>query len=142
MPLHQRKVKVIEFSLGTPAEDFECQVKTWTLTNNSGDPNKLYSQCPDGEAFEETEDDYALELEFYSDWRSDGVSDWLWDHDREDVAFQLDHHPDIPAEHVRWTGTCHIVAPNVGGEARTTEMTSVTLRCIGKPVKTRPSESS
>ena len=132
---HNRKVKIIEFDIdGT---QFECQVQTWNLANNTEDGEKFYSQCPDGEFREDAEPDYALELTFFSDWRSDGISDFLWAHDQETLDFTLDHHPDIVGEHVQWTGQVKVKAPNVGGEARTTEMTEVTIPCIGKPTYTR-----
>jgi hypothetical protein len=133
---HNRKIKVIEFTIdGT---SFECQVQTWNVANNTEDGERYYAQCPDGEFREDAEPDYALELTFFSDWRSDGISDFLTAHDMETVPFQLDHHPDIPAEHVRWAGEVKLRAPNAGGEARTTEMTEVTLPCKGKPVYSRP----
>ena len=62
---------------------------------------------------------------------------WLgidWD---GDVTFQLDHHPDIPSEHVRWTGTLHIKAGGAGGDANATESTSTTFACVGKPAYSR-----
>lgn len=141
MTIHQRRLKVIELSLGTPPISFECQLNSWTLTNNTSDGDKIYTYCPDGEDVEEVEPDWALDLKFYADWRSDGISDFLTAHDQEDAAFVLDHHPDIPEEHVRWTGNVKLKAPNVGGDARTTEATEVTLQCIGKPVYSRPDES-
>lgn len=139
MSIHNRKLKVIELQIG--AVEYQCQLKTWTMANNTEDGEKLYSYCPDGEDREEAEPDYALELEFFADWRTNGISDWLTLHDQENAAFVLDHHPDIPAEHVRWSGTLRVKAPPVGGETRTTEMTSVTLQIIGKPVYSRPEES-
>jgi hypothetical protein len=126
-----RKLKLITFTLG--GNSFECQVKQWNIANNSDDGEKLYAFCPDGEFREEAEPDYALELTFFSDWRSNGVSDYITVNDQQTVAFVLDHHPDIPAEHVRWSGTCKLKAPSVGGEARTTEMTETTAPIIGKP---------
>jgi len=135
MPLHTRKVKLIEFALDSTS--FECQVQAFNVANNTEDGERLYSLCPDGEVFEEAEPDYALELTFYADWRSDGISDFLTAHDGETVAFTFDHHPDIPAEHVQRTGQVKLRAPNLGGEARTTEMTEVTLPCIGKPTYAR-----
>jgi hypothetical protein len=136
--LWQRSLKVIEFTLDSIA--FDCQVQTWNVTNNTQRGEKIYSFCRDGtgETREETVPDYVLDLVFWSDWRSEGISDWLWDNDDETVAFQLDHHPYIVGEHVRWTGECIIIAPTVGGEVKTTEKTTVALPCIGKPVKTRP----
>jgi len=126
-----RKLKLITFTLG--GNSFECQVKQWNIANNSDDGEKLYAFCPDGEFREEAEPDYALELTFFSDWRSNGVSDYITVNDQQTVAFVLDHHPDIPAEHVRWSGNCKLKAPSVGGEARTTEMTETTAPIIGKP---------
>lgn len=135
MAVHNRKVKLITFTLDGTA--FECQVKTWNIANNTDDGERYYTQCPDGEFREDAEPDYALELEFFADWRSNGISDFLWSNDQETVAFVLDHHPDIVGEHVRWTGSVKVKAPNVGGEARTTEMTEVTLPIVGKPTYAR-----
>jgi hypothetical protein len=132
---NSRKLKLIEFSLA--GNRFECQVKTWNIVNNSEDGEKYYAFCPDGEFREVAEPDYALELTFYSDWRLAGVSDYLTSNDQATVAFQLDHYPDIAAEHVRWTGNVKIKAPSVGGDARTTEMTETTLPIIGKPTFVR-----
>lgn len=136
MSLHNRKLKQITFDLG--GTDFECQVSNWQLVNNTEDGQKIYSFCPDGEAIEETDDDWSLTLTVWSDWRSGGISDYLMANDGDDVTFQLDHHPDIALEHVRWTGTVRLKAPNVGGEVKTTETQEVTLQCVGKPVYTRP----
>lgn len=130
-----RKVKLIEFSIGLVA--FECQVQTWNMANNTDDGERFYTQCPNGEFREDAEPDYALELTFFSDWRSAGISDYLTVNDGLRVAFQLDHHPDIVGEHVRWSGFLKVKAPNVGGEARTTEMTEVTLQVEGKPTYSR-----
>jgi hypothetical protein len=139
MTIHSRKIKLIEFSLGTDPADiaFECQVQSWNINNNTEDGEKIYTLCPTGEDEEETDPDYSLSITAYADWRSDGFSDFLWANDGETVAFTLHHHPDIPAEHVSWTGQVKIKAPTVGGEARTTEMTEVELSIIGKPVYAR-----
>ena len=136
MSTHSRKIKIVEFTL--EGNSFECQVKNWKIVNGTGDGERFYAQCPDGEFFEDAEPEYSLELEFFADWRLSGVSDYLVSNDQETVAFQLDHHPDVAAEHVRWTGDVKVKAPDVGGENRTTEMTTVTLPIIGKPVYSRP----
>ena len=131
MTTNHRKLKIITFSLG--GSSWECQVQKWQILNNSDDGEKMYAFCPDGEFREDAEPDWMLELTFYSDWRSGGVSDYLTVNDQQTVLFQLDHYPDIPAEHVRWNGSTKIKAPSVGGDARTTEMTEVSLPIIGKP---------
>lgn len=137
MPNHHRKLKLIEFALGTPPVQFECQLSSWQVVNNTEDGDKRYTFCPDGEYREETDPDYALQLTFDSDWKLNGISDFLQEHDGEESAFTLSHHPDIPEENVTWTGVCVIKAPNVGGDARTTEQQEVTLLCIGKPLYAR-----
>lgn len=144
MAIHKRKIKLVEFSLGTDPSDvaFECQLNTWALNNNTEDGEKIYTLCPTGEDEEETDPDYSIDLTFFADWRSDGISDFLWKHDGQTMALRLEHHPDIPAEHVIWTGNVKIKAPTVGGEARETEMTETTLNFIGKPTYVRGDESS
>lgn len=136
MSIHHRRLKLLELSID--AVQFECQLRSWKVNNDTDDGDTVYTFCPDGEDREEVDDAYSLELAFFADWRSGGISDFLWDNDGEVVDFQLDHHPDIPGEHVRWTGQLHVKAPSVGGEARTTEVTEVTLQIIGRPTKTRP----
>lgn len=135
MAAHNRRLKTITFSLG--ATQFECQLSSWVLQNNTEDGERMFTFCPDGEFREEADDDYALELKFFSDWRSAGISHFLVTNDQLNAAFVLDHLPGIVGEQVRWTGTVKVKAPNVGGEVRTTEVTEVTLQCIGKPVYTR-----
>lgn len=136
MSIHQRRLKLIQFTLG--GEAFECQVRTWNLDPGEEDGERIYTYCPDGEDVEETDTDPSLSLTFFSDWRSGGVSDYLWTHRGQKVAFQLDHHPDIPGEHVRWTGTVKIKAPAVGGDARTTEVSEITLQVIKLNPMERP----
>ena len=131
MTAHSLKLKVITFTLA--GVSFECQVKTWKMVNNSGDGERMYTFCVDGEFVEDTEPDYSLELTFFSDWRSNGVSDFLVVNDLATVAFVLDHHPDVALEHVRWSGSCKVKAPDVGGDVRTTEITEAKMQCIGKP---------
>lgn len=132
-----RKLKVITFSLAGNA--FECQLKDWKMNNNTPDGERFYTYCgpSGGEFYEEAEPAYALDLKFFSNWRLNGISDYLTVNDQQIVAFVLDHHPDIVGEYVRWSGTLKIKAPPVGGEARTTEMTEVTLPVVGKPAYTR-----
>jgi hypothetical protein len=139
MTVLNRKLKFVTFTLSGTA--FQCQLSDWTLENNSDDGDKRYTYCgppeSDGEFREETEPDFALTLKFFSDWRAGGISDFLWLNDDTDALFVLDHHPDIVGEHVRWSGTVRIKAPNVGGEARTTEVTECTLQIIGMPTYAR-----
>ncbi|MGA6164306.1 hypothetical protein [Amycolatopsis magusensis] len=135
MAIHQKRLKVIEFTIdGT---SFECQVNSWSLDPGIEDGDRLYSFCPDGEAVEETDPEPTLEIKFFSDWRSGGISDYLWAHNGEVADFVLNHHPNIAGEHVKWTGQLYIKPGPVGGEARETEFTEVTFQCVGLPVYER-----
>lgn len=135
MPLHQRKIKLITFALDS--ETFECQIRSWMLNNNTSDGEVIYTLCPDGESREEVDPDWSIDLTFLDDWRENGISDYLTVNDGELATVTIDHHPDIPAEHVRWTGEVKLRAPSVGGEARATEQHDITLPCTGKPVYSR-----
>lgn len=136
MPAHNRRLKTIIFDLD--GAEYQCQVKTWKLDAGEQDGDRMYSFCEDGDFIEETDTEPVLELTFYSDWRSAGISDWLWTNRGRDVEFQLDHHPAIALEHVRWNGTVKIKSPSVGGEARETEVSEVSLQVIGEPEYSRP----
>lgn len=129
MSVHHRKLKQIQFAIGTI--NFECQVQTWNLDPGVGEGERMYAQCPQGEFIEEPTPEGTLELTFYADYRSDGISDFLWKNSGTTADFTLDHHPDIPEEHVQWTGRVRLAAPPTGGDARTTETTEVTLQILG-----------
>lgn len=136
MTVHTRKHKQIIFDLA--GVQYQCQVKNWNMNNNTPDGDKLYALCPDGETQEETDPDWSLDVEFYSDWRVNGISDYLALNNGVDVNFQVDQHPQVPAEHVFWTGNLRIKSPSVGGEARATETQKVTFKIKGEPVYSRP----
>lgn len=131
MTIHNRRLKTITFTLG--GTSFECQVREWNLDPGEEDGDMLYSFCPTGEDREETDPEPTLEVTFFSDWRSGGISDYLWTNGGQTVGYVLDHHPDIPEEHTRFSGQLKIKRPAVGGEARTTEVSEVTFALVGLP---------
>jgi hypothetical protein len=134
--VHTQRLKIVTFTIA--GVDFSCQLNSWTLLNNTVDGIKSFSFCGDSSEFRTpTDNDWALQLKFWSDWRSGGISEYLITNIRAVAAFQLDHHPDIVGEHVRWTGNCVIKGPSVGGDVRTVEETSVTLLILGLPTYTR-----
>lgn len=135
MTAHNVRLKVITFALGV--SQFECQVKTWKLTNKTPTGQQQYTFCPTGVFREQTTADWELALTFFSDWTVNGISDFLYANDQTDQTFQLDHHPDIALEHVRWNGTVRVVAPDVGGAYGDTEESTVTLGVFGTPVYAR-----
>lgn len=132
MPAHGSKLKVITLTID--GENYECQLRAWTLDPGIPDGDRLFTFCPDGEVVDDGETNPTLQLTFLADWRVAGISRVLTENSGSQVAFQLDHHPDIPAEWVRWTGTVKLKAPPVGGEARAMELTEITLLIIGDPV--------
>lgn len=129
MPVLQRRLKLITLTIGSSA--FECQLNSWKLDPGTKDGDRKYTYCPDGMFISETDDEPTLELKFFSDWRSAGISDYLWANENVVAAFVLDHHPEIVGEHVRWTGSVLIKPPPVGGDARDTEVTEITLQVVG-----------
>lgn len=132
MTAHNRRLKVITFELDSV--EYQAQVTSWTMNNNTEDGDKVFTYAIDGEFREDADEDYSLDLKFLADWRASGISTYLTENDKEIVDFALDHHPNIPAEHVRWSGQLTVKAPPAGGDVRTTEMTEITLQVIGKPV--------
>jgi hypothetical protein len=129
MTVQQRRLKLINFTIG--ATSFDCQINSWKLDPGVKDGNRMYTFCPDGQFIEETDDEPSLELKFFSDWRSGGISDFLWANPNTVANFTLDHHPEIVGEHVRWAGQVFIKPAPVGGEARVTELTEITLQIVG-----------
>lgn len=138
---HHRKLKVLTLDIG--GTEFQVQCSKAQIVNNTDDGEIFYTFGNDGDddstSFVEAADpSYALDLRFYSDWRSAGISDYLWDNDGNTVAFQLDLNPDLPAEHVIWNGEVNIKSPNPGGEVRAQDITEIVLQCPRRPVKSRP----
>jgi hypothetical protein len=134
--VHSRRLKLIVFTLN--GVDQTVQLNEWQILNNTVDGTKRFSYAGSPSEFRtETDNDYALQLKFFADWRAGGISDYLWNNSRAYAGFVLDHMPDVVGEHVRWSGTCVIKAPTVGGDLRTIEETSVTLLILGVPTFTR-----
>ena len=136
MVAHNRKLKQITFDIG--GAEFSAQCTTWQVVNNSNTGDKQFTYAPDGEFTEEADPDYSLTAAFFADWRSNGISDFLWAHDGETVTFRIDHHPSVPLEHVRWDGSLTVKAPSAGGDVRTTEVTEIEFAIVGKPLYSRP----
>src|SRR5258706_5028341 len=135
MVAQNRKLTQITFSLEDT--EYQAQLSSLTLNNNTNDATVFYVFEPGEEFAEPADPSWSMDVSFYADWRSDGIADFLMAHDEEDVAFVLDHHPDIPGEHVRRAGTFHLQAPNEGGDGRTPEAISTTLTFVGEHVYSR-----
>lgn len=128
--VHHRRLKRIEFSFALDDEapaQFECQINTWELDPGEQDGDRRYTFCPDGEFEEETDSEPQLTLGFFADWRSEGISDFLWTNRGKVADVEIVHHPDTPEETVTFAGKVRLKAPPVGGDARTTEEQEITL---------------
>ncbi len=139
-PTHNR-IKQIKFSLtadGGTATQYECQIRSWTLTPPQDDGDTIYTQCPDGEFVEDVDPNWTLAITFLSDWTDGGLSDFLALNAGDAADFVLDHHPDIADQHVQWSGTVKLKAPPAGGDARAREEQTVTMKCVGEPSYSRP----
>lgn len=136
MSLKVRRLKVITLTIG--GVSVECQLNSWTLDPGVQDGDRLYSYCPDGEDVSETDSEPTLQVKTYSKWTAGGFEDFLWANRGTVVAFELNHHPDILGEHVRWTGQLKIQPAPVGGDRGDNEETDITFQVIGDPVYSRP----
>lgn len=136
MTAHNRKLK--KLTLDIDGVQYQKQITTWKLVNGTDDPEVTYTFEPGEEFADEADPAWTLEVTFVADWSATGISTFLTEHSGEEVPFQLDHHPDIPTDHVRWTGVLKLKAPDVGGEVRATETTEITMTVVGEPVFSRP----
>jgi hypothetical protein len=136
MTAHNRKLTQLTLDLG--GTEFQIQCRKAEIVNNTDDPELFHTFDPDGSFAEAADPSFALDLEFYSDLRSGGITDFLWDNDGNTVSFEIVHYPHIPAETVTFTGEVLVKAPNIGGEVRATDVTATVLQCVDKPVKSRP----
>lgn len=139
MVAHNRMLKSITLLIDAVA--YECQVTSWKINppaKIAGD--KVWTFCPGGEFREEVDqDDWTVDLTWVSDWRVAGLNRILWANRGLTKPIVLTNHSDRPGEAVRWTGEVYIEAPAVGGDARTTEMSEITLIGVGDiPVPSYP----
>lgn len=122
---HQRRLKTITLTLD--GVEVSGQIKTWKFDPGFtlGDQQFTFATAGEGHNsfFEETDPKPTLQLGFYDDWRSGGISDLLWSTAPNTVAdFTLQHHPDVTAEHITITGSLVVLPHPIGGDVRTTEV--------------------
>jgi hypothetical protein len=106
-----RKLKTITLTIG--GTSVEAQVTTWNITNNTDDPEIIYTFSPDGAVTDTPDPSWSLDLSFLQDWSVGGISDYLTVH-----------------------GNVTLKAPGAGGDARTNEVGEVKLTIVGEPVYT------
>lgn len=134
MSIHRNQLKYVSLDIG--GNEFRAAIQTWRLVDNTEDPEKIYSYGPDGQN-EDTEEevaDWALELTFYSDWRTPvGLNHYLWTNAGQEVAYTIGHHLGTTGEDPEFSGTVKLKRTSVGGQVRTTELTELTLPIVGVP---------
>lgn len=134
MSIHANQLKYVSFDIG--GTDFRAAIKTWRLVDNTDEPETIYSYGPDGQN-EDTEEEnpaWALELEFYSDWRTPtGLNHYLWTNAGTTVTYTIGHNLGSTGEDPEFSGEVKLKRTSVGGEVRTTEMTELTLPVVGVP---------
>lgn len=126
-PPHNRRHKQIEFEIGV-GNRFECQISNWTLDPGEQDGDYMFTLCPDGEFTEETDPQATLAITYFADWRSGGLSDYLWANRGTVAAVRIRQHPQLVGETVQFAGSLRLKAPPTGGEARSTETQEVTFQ--------------
>jgi hypothetical protein len=131
-----RKLNVLTFTLG--GIQFQKQLTSVIVGNNTDDPTITYTFAPDGQFAEEADDSYDLQIAGVADWTAGGLSDYLWSHKGESITCQIDQLVGYAGEQVRWTGTVYVKAPAALGEVRTTERFETTMSWVGAPVYSRP----
>lgn len=136
MTLTVRRLKVITLTIG--GISVECQLSSWTMDPGVQDGDRLYTYCPDGTAIGETDPEPTLAVTTYSKWTAGGFEDFLWLNRGTVVDFELNHHPGVDGEHVRWTGQVLIQPAPVGGDRGDNETTEITLMIVGNPEFSRP----
>ncbi|WP_329069007.1 hypothetical protein [Amycolatopsis sp. NBC_01480] len=136
MALTVRRLKVITLTIG--GISVECQLASWTLDPGVQTGDYIYTYCPDGAAIGETDDQPTLAATTYAKWTAGGFEDFLWLNRGTVAQFQLDHHPNITGEHVRWTGSLMVQPAPVGGDRGDNEQTEITFQLVGPPAYSRP----
>jgi hypothetical protein len=130
---HYRRVKTISFMMNSV--EYSTQISDWKVSAGIKTGNRIYTQSVAGEGhnslIEETDGVPVLTLTFLADWTAGGISDYLWQHNMTVVTYTLDHHPDIVGEHIQFSGTVQLQAPDTGAIARTSESQTVNLPIIG-----------
>lgn len=125
--------KLKEVRLTVDGNSWECQTEAVTVENNTDDPSRGYTLCPDGAFYEEPDPKYSLKFTALADWRANGLSRYLWENDGSVAMFVFVLHSDDPTTAVYWTGSLQIKAPSAGGESRKTDKQEITLVILDKP---------
>jgi hypothetical protein len=121
---------------GTTAVEYACSVKRAELVPSAGKESEYRTLCPDGTFRNLGASTWSLELEGAQDWAAAGLSRFLFDHEGEELTFQVDQYGnphDASDAEPEMTGTVRAVAPGYGGAVDEYAEFSVSLPVVGKP---------
>lgn len=124
---HKRRLQAV-FTLG--GNSFECQISDYTVDPGVQDGERIYTLCPDGVSIEDTDNEPTLRVMFYEDFRSGGISDYLYLNSGARQAAELRINPDRADEYVGFSGTVIVRPYPVGGVARETQTGEVTFQVV------------
>jgi hypothetical protein len=126
---HQRRITTI--SLSVDGTDFSTQIQTFNFDPGVKVGTQQFTLSSAGEGhnafYEDTDPEATLEIKGYEDWRSDGLSDFIYSNVNAVVDFVLEQNPDVSAEHTLISGSLKIIPHVTGGDARTTAMLDATF---------------
>jgi|SRR5215217_1126943 len=130
MSLNVNRNKNISFTLDGTSVD--CQVQSYTFDPGIDDGDVLYSYCSSGanRTVQEVDDNPTLDVTFYADFHTTGVSRFLWEHKGEDVDFELVHLNDKADQKFTVTGVLRARPGPLGGDVRDNDMTETTFQVI------------
>jgi hypothetical protein len=126
---HSRRITTI--SLMVDSTDFSTQINDFSFDPGvkPGDLQFTLSSAGEGHNsfYEDTDPTPTLEIKAYEDWRSAGLSNFIYSNVNRVVDFVLEQNPDIAEEHTTITGSLKIIPHVTGGAARTTAALDATF---------------
>jgi len=124
---------IMDFGDGTLSlggTDHICQVMSAVLAG-SNTRQDITTGCGTTTRF--INERFELQVRFVQDFRTGGISKYLWDHYNTDVAFVFspaaDNTPSV-------AGTLTCPRPKLGGDAGTPCIDDLTMPCVGTPTLT------
>lgn len=137
MTANHRRLKEITLTLG--GVSYECQATSAMSKNNTPDGDRVYTLCPTGSFIEDSDPDWALEIEYIADWTASGISRALEAADQTAIAAIVTWNTDALGTWARReTGNVFVKSPDRGGKRGDTDTGTATLRWVDKPVITYP----
>jgi hypothetical protein len=107
-----------------------CQVIAGMITAQQGE-NVIEAMCNTVITYGQTR--YYLDIDYLQDWRTSGISFYLWNHENETVAFHFS--PDVDGTPAM-AGNVRLRCPSFGGPALQPARDRVQLACTAKPTIT------